>query len=253
MFLFENSMMTSERKQYQSYHTLSPREYMYFPKGTLEMGKPGQSSRLELFHLSLSIIVLTIGFSFALTKSSFLMMFLFQQQFDMIRFGYGVLFSFLGVLFAFVIHELSHKFMAQKHGLWSEYRMYPKGLLVSLLLSITSGFVLAAPGAVMFRGEPRPFEQARIAIAGPGANITLAAILYVIYQLFFSTNISLFSNAIAFIIVINAILGFFNILPFGPLDGVLIFEYNKPLWILLFISSLILIALILQLILTFLF
>jgi Zn-dependent protease len=245
--------MTSERKQYQSYHTLSPREYMYFPRGTIDMGKPGQSSRLELFHLSLSIIVLTIGFAFALTQSSLLMMYLFQVKFDIIRFGYGLLFSFLGVLFAFVIHELSHKFMAQKHGLWSEFRMYPKGLLISLLLSIISGFVLAAPGAVMFRGEPRPFEQARIAIAGPGANITLAAVLYVSYQLIFLANSSLFSDAIAFIIVINAILGFFNILPFGPLDGVLIFEYNKPLWILLFISSLILIILVLQLILTFLF
>jgi Zn-dependent protease len=245
--------MTSERKQYQSYHTLSPREYMYFPRGTLEMGKPGQSSRIELFHLSMSIIVLTIGFTFALTQSSLLMMYLFQKQFEIIRFGYGLLFSFLGVIFAFVIHELSHKFMAQKHGLWSEFRMYPKGLLISLLLSITSGFVLAAPGAVMFRGKPRPFEQARIAIAGPGANINLAAILYVIYQLFFSTNGTLISNAIAFIVVINSILGFFNILPFGPLDGVLIFEYNKPLWTLLFISGLILIILILQLIISLFF
>jgi Zn-dependent protease len=245
--------MKGQRKQYQSYHTLSPREYMYFPKGTLEMGKPGQFSRLELIHLTSAILLLTVCFSFALTQSSLLMMFLFQKGFSIQRLGIGLLLSLLGVLFAFVVHELSHKFMAQKHGLWSEFRMYSKGLLTSLVLSITTGFVLAAPGAVMFRGEPRPFEQARIAIAGPGANISLAAVLYILYQLFFSTSVSLLSTAIAFVFVINAILGFFNILPFGPLDGVLIYSYNKVLWIVLFVSSLILVILVIQIIPTLVF
>lgn len=240
--------MSGHRKQYQSYHRLSPREYMYFPRGTLDMGKPGQFSRLELVHLASAIFVLTIGFTFALTQSSVLMMFLFQQSFDLGRIGIGLLLSFFGVLFAFVVHELSHKFMAQKHGLWSEFRMYPKGLLTSLALSVTTGFVLAAPGAVMFRGEPRPFEQARIAIAGPSANIILAAILYVIYQFLFASNMSFLSIAIGFILLVNAVLGFFNILPFGPLDGVLIYEWNKKMWIVLFASSLILISVIIQLI-----
>ncbi len=238
--------MSGHRKQYQSYHRLSPREYMYFPRGTLDMGKPGQFSRLELVHLASAIFVLTIGFAFALTQSSVLMMFLFQQSFDLGRIGIGLLLSFFGVLFAFVVHELSHKFMAQKHGLWSEFRMYPKGLLTSLVLSVITGFVLAAPGAVMFRGEPRPFEQSRIAIAGPSANIILAAILYVIYELFFSSSVTLLSTAIGFIFVINAVLGFFNILPFGPLDGVLIYEWNKTMWAVLFVSSLILVSITIQ-------
>lgn len=240
--------MSMRRKQYQSYHRLSPREYMYFPKGTIEMGKPGQFSRLELTHLAYAIVVLTIGFSFALTQSSLLMMFLFQQGFDLAKLGFGLLLSLLGVLFAFIVHELTHKFMAQKYGLWSEFRMYPKGLLTSLVLSVTTGFVLAAPGAVMFRGEPRPFEQARIAIAGPSANIILAAILFVIYQLFFAGTSSSLSIAIGFVFVINAVLGFFNILPFGPLDGVLIYNWNKMMWLALFLSSLVLVSLIIRII-----
>ena len=240
--------MPDQRKQYQSYHTLSPREYMYFPKGTLKMGKPGQFSRMEIKHLLSAIIVLTIGFSFALSQSSLLMMFLFQLNFDVGRLSLGLLLSFLGVLFAFVVHEIAHKFMAQKYGLWSEFRMYPKGLLISLFLSIITGFVLAAPGAVMFRGKPRPFEQARIAIAGPSANIILAAFLIIVYQLFFVNQNSFISTAIGFVFVINAVLGFFNILPFCPLDGVLIYKSNKWLWAVLFISSLVLISVIFQII-----
>jgi Zn-dependent protease len=147
---------------------------------------------------------------------------------------------------AFVVHELSHKFMAQKHGLWSEFRMYPKGLVTSLFLSVTTGFVLAAPGAVMFRGEPRLFEQGKIATAGPSANIILSALFYAGYQLFLTGLTTIFSTAIMFIFVINAILGFFNVLPFGPLDGVLIYKWNKIIWATLFLSSLVLITIIIQ-------
>lgn len=238
--------MDSNRKQYQSYHTLSPREYMYFPRGTLPMGKPGQFSRLELVHLSCAILGLTIGFSFALTQSSLLMMFLFNKGFDIGRFGFGLGLSFLGVIFAFVVHELAHKFMAQKHGLWSEFRMYPIGVLTALVLSITTGFVLAAPGAVMFRGEPRPFEQGRIAVAGSSANIVLAALLFIIYQLFYAGSETILSMIIGFTFLINAVLGFFNILPFGPLDGVLIYKWDKRIWVILFLSSLLLISMIVQ-------
>ena len=210
------------------------------------MGKPGQFSRMEMIHLLSAIIVLTIGFSFALSQSSALMMVIFQKGFDINRFTYGLMLSFLGVLFAFVVHEIAHKFMAQKYGLWSEFRMYPKGLLISLFLSIITGFVLAAPGAVMFRGKPRPFEQARIAIAGPSANIMLAALLFVVYQLFLIGQNTFLSTAIGFVFFINAVLGFFNILPFGPLDGVLIYNWSKSLWTVLFVSSLVLISLIAQ-------
>jgi len=240
--------MSQRKNQYQSYHTLSPREYMYFPRGTIQMGKPGQFSRLELKHLLTAIFVLTIAFSFALTQSSVFMLFFFNRGFDISRLSFGLVLSFLGVLFAFIIHELAHKFMAQKYGLWSEFRMYTKGLLTSLFLSIFTGFVLAAPGAVMFRGEPRDFEQARIAVAGPSANITLAGILFIIYTVFFMQSSSTISVAIGFIFVINAILGFFNILPLGPLDGVIIYKWNKSLWFALFISSCVLISLIFRII-----
>ena len=61
--------MDEINKKYRSYHDIPPREYMYFPKGTIELGNPGEFSRLEITHLIISIIVLTIAFSF-LRKST---------------------------------------------------------------------------------------------------------------------------------------------------------------------------------------
>ena len=38
--------MVEEKKHYKSFHDIPPRDYMYFPKGTIDLGKPGEFSRI---------------------------------------------------------------------------------------------------------------------------------------------------------------------------------------------------------------
>ena len=52
---------------------------------------------------------------------------------------------------AFVLHELSHKYVAQRYNLWAEYQRWDQGLLFAFFLSLTGLFLFAAPGAVMIR------------------------------------------------------------------------------------------------------
>ena len=52
-----------EKKIYTSFHDIPPREYMYFPKGTIEVSKPGSFSRTEINHLFISMFVLTFAFA----------------------------------------------------------------------------------------------------------------------------------------------------------------------------------------------
>ena len=230
--------MQERRKIYTSFHDLSPSEYMYFPKGTLEGGSPGRFSRTEIKHLLISMGVLTLAFSFAFSGTS---IFLGFSNIETLPFAIPI--AFLGILTAFFVHELSHKFMAQKYGLWSEFRMYPRGLLMSLLFAVFTGFVFAAPGAVMFRGETGTYETGRIAAAGPSANIVIAAITYPLYRfVFFET--SFIGKILGFICLINALLATFNLLPFGPLDGTKVIRWNGIVWAVLFIFSIIMMILI---------
>lgn len=219
--------MAEKRKIYTSFHDIPPREYMYFPKGTLEMGKPGRFSRIEVVHLLIAMGVLTLAFSFALTRNNLFFGFNLEELLAFIPV------SFLGIVTAFFVHEISHKFMAQKYGLWSEFRMYPMGLLLALLLAVFTGFVFAAPGAVMFQGKTRTFETGRIAVAGPLANIVIAMVTFPLY-LFVFYETSTLSQIVGFICLINAFLATFNLLPFGPLDGIKVIRWNATVWIILF-------------------
>jgi len=228
--------MAEEKKIYTSFHDIPPREYMYFPKGTIEIGKPGKFSKIEVQHIFISMGLLTIAFTFSLTRNSLITLFS-----NLSIFPVGLLMSFLGIITAFFFHELSHKLVAQKYGLWAEYRMYPMGLFLALILAITTGFVFAAPGAVMFRGGSREFETGKIAVSGPLANLVISAIaLFLFFYIFFES--SMIKNIVGFICVINAIMATFNLLPFGPLDGVKIVRWNATVWAVLLIISIFVMA-----------
>ena len=227
--------MVQERKIYTSFHDIPPREYMYFPKGTLEMGKPGKFSRIETTHLLISMAVLTVVFALIITQNNLFWGFI-NGGLNLNILPYGLLLSFLGIMTAFFFHEMSHKFMAQKYGLWAEYRMFSQGLRLALLLGIFTPIVFAAPGAVMFRGESRTFETGQIAVVGPLANIIIAMITLPIY-LFVLFEESMIAEIVAFICLINAFLATFNLLPFGPLDGVKVIRWNATVWIILLIIA----------------
>jgi len=232
--------MDQEKKVYTSFHDIPPREYMYFPKGTIEVGKPGKFSRIEVYHLFISMFALTIAFSFALTGNNLITG--LQTGFKIGILPYGIARSFLGIVIAFFFHEISHKFIAQKYGLWAEYRMFPRGLSLALLLGVLTPFVIAAPGAVMFRGEPRNFETGKIALAGPLANTIIAFATFPLYFFFIETQIG---EIVGFICLINAFLAMFNLLPFGPLDGVKVIRWNATVWIIMLIVSIAMVMLIL--------
>lgn len=228
--------MQERRKIHTSFHDLSPREFMYFPKGSLEVGNPGKFSRIEVTHLFISLSVLTIVFSLLITGNNVISGVI--NGFKLNILPYGIALSFLGILTAFFVHELSHKFMAQRYGLWSEYRMFPKGLRLALIFGIFTPLVIAAPGTIMFRGEPRNFEIGHIAVAGPLANIIIAGITYFLYRfIFFELNIV--GVFIGFISLVNALLATFNLIPYGPLDGFKVIRWNGIIWSILFSISII--------------
>ena len=80
---------------------------------------------------------------------------------------------FAAVMTGFLLHELAHKWMAQKYGCWAEYRGNRNGLLLALLMG-AFGFLIAAPGAVMVAGHVTPRQHGHIAAVGPLTNIALA-------------------------------------------------------------------------------
>ncbi len=135
--------------------------------------------------------------------------------------------SALTVGVAFVFHELMHKFMAQKYGLWAEFRASYPMLFLAILISFF-GFIIAAPGAVMIRGSLNKEKNGRISLGGPLTNIILALIFLLL--MFFINTQGILALFFRYGIIINALLALFNILPIPGFDGRKVYEWNKAVY-----------------------
>jgi len=206
-----------ERKIYYSFHDIPFDEYSYgYVKPKISF------SKTELIHLFISIVILTIAFASAFSYPVYVRWRYFLYK--------AIPMAFLAIITAFVFHELAHKFTGQKYGYWSEYRMFPQGLLFALLLGLTTPFVFAAPGAVTIFGMPTREEGGKIAMAGPLTNIIVSIVFYIL-------SLFCFQNIFRFVAWVNIFLAAFNLIPLGPLDGKKVFYWDIKIWATLLIIS----------------
>lgn len=187
-------------------------------------------SKQEKIDLSISIAVLTLIFTFIFTRNNFSVdMFLLFLPISLIAVGLG-----------FILHELGHKFVAQKYGFFAEFRRSDRGLILAIITALI-GYVFFAPGAVMIAtptGYISEEQNGKISIAGPLVNIVLAliflGIMISIQPLITSSNVNVmvylyFLSQVGF--SVNSFLALFNLLPIPPLDGSKIFSWNIVIWI----------------------
>lgn len=188
--------------------------------------KPKRFSKIEIRDILVSVLVLSIAFLIMFRNNEFVTGFFKHYLGDLWFLGMLVMMSAIVVL-SFLLHELGHKFTAQNMGLWSEYRMFPVGLIVTLVFSAI-GFLFAAPGVVYISGFVTQEQDGKISLAGPAVNIVLSIIgligcialngipIVVVFYLLFS---------------LNAALALFNLLPIGILDGSKIMRWNNSVWL----------------------
>ncbi|MBI4151751.1 metalloprotease [Candidatus Woesearchaeota archaeon] len=145
-----------------------------------------------------------------------------------IAFGKLFIIALLTAGLGFLLHELAHKFVAQRYGCIAEFRSYDQMIYFAVGLALAIGFIFAAPGAVMISGMITRRENGIISAAGPLTNYVLGMIFLGLTTIT-STNILLLALTVGF--KINMWLGLFNMIPFGNFDGVKIFYWNIPVWI----------------------
>ena len=143
--------------------------------------------------------------------------------------------GFLSLMYlvAFLAHEFSHRQVAVHFKLQTKFRLFTMGVVLTVVC-IFLPIKFALPGAVVVIGlENISRETGLIKLAGPLSNLIMGGILFILGLLPFFSEIwqYLLLTAANF----NFMLGAFNMLPFGILDGDNIRKWNPKIWLLFFI------------------
>jgi Zn-dependent protease len=135
---------------------------------------------------------------------------------------------------AFILHELGHKYAAIHYGKYARFTLIRRYAMWTLFFGFV-GFGIAGPGATVILGRSSKEENGKFAAAGPAINFILAMIIIgislITEDVYFSSLGHSLDEILALGILINAILGLFNLLPFLMLDGKKILNWNQLVWV----------------------
>jgi len=167
-------------------------------------------SQIEIEHLLKAWLAISLAFAIILSGGE-----IFSSVFTGM-----LLVSGFTVGLGFLLHELAHKYVAQKYHCFAEFRSFNFMLILAVAMSFL-GFVFAAPGAVMINGYVNKERNGKISVAGPVMNVILG-ILFL--GLILSGFVNIFTQ---YGLLINGWLAAFNMIPFLNFDGKKILNWNK--------------------------
>lgn len=146
-----------------------------------------------------------------------------------------VILSLVILIFSVVVHEVSHGVIAEKLGDPTARHagrltlnpiphidLFGSILLPALLIAVNSPIVFGAakPVPVNYANLRRPKrDMALVSLAGPGSNFLLAAICSLPLRFGLFAAGSLGQDFLFQVVLINIVLGTFNLIPIPPLDG----------------------------------
>ena len=176
-------------------------------------------SKKEIVDLAKAWVIISIAFAILSAGFSFNLKFLIS---------FFIAASTVGI--GFLLHELAHKFLAQKYGCIAEFRSFDLMLFLALIMSFF-GFILAAPGGVFIQGYVGIVRNGKISAIGILTNLILSTLFLI---LFIFTPLKTLAYYGFFI---NAWLALFNLIPIGNFDGVKVLRWNKKVYALMAIFA----------------
>lgn len=179
-------------------------------------------SLTEVLHLTVSVVILTVAFALVMGARKDFAVVDFKALLTLLPYAAAI------VVPAFIFHELAHKFVAQHKEMWAEFRANFFGLFGGLALTQLLGFLFAVPGAVNIVGHADKRDAGVISIVGPLVNLVLG---YAAILLDAGVKVKMpgvpFGSFWELVVLLNAILAGFNMLPLGPLDGRKVWRWSK--------------------------
>ena len=208
-------------------------EFYFIAFGTFFLRRTREENRLRETHETWHIIIAWLGVSLGW----WIPVLLTGRPFMLLPFYSAV------VAISILAHELSQKLAAKRFGLETTFRVWESGLLFSILLGTVGSFFPAYGSTYVskldWRYEHKKKENGVLYAAGPVASLILAYSFRLLTV--FMGNVLLTATAKAGF-TMNFLMVLFNLIPVQAAGGIVwdgkkILTWNKMVWLLLTLST----------------
>ncbi|MCX8193266.1 MAG: hypothetical protein N3G77_05600 [Nitrososphaeria archaeon] len=147
-----------------------------------------------------------------------------------------------GFILSYLLHELAHRIVARRNNVKAYFKLDPIGSLLTLVSAIPMlPIKFISPGAVVLSTPTSLRVIGSVAFWGPATNLILSISLYILSLLSKTLLLpTIYSTILIILAKFNAFIAFFNLIPFGPLDGLKIIKWSITRWVVIFTLSLLL-------------
>lgn len=162
--------------------------------------------------------------------------YLVSKQMELLSLDNLVLYCIMGG-FVLVLHDLTHRYYANKYKAVVEYRFWGLGMVIMFVTALLFGLVFAVPARTIINDVKKLGirEQAIIYLSGPlmSAFLAIGFIILVPAGGFLATICLLGVS-------MNLLTAVYSLIPVDPLDGLKVYVWKKPAWAVAFVPLLVL-------------
>lgn len=133
--------------------------------------------------------------------------------------------------FVVTAHDVGHRIVAYILKMEAEFQFWGLGALTMLLTSWLFSMVFAQPSRVLIEKDEHPADDiASVMLAGPAVSLFLS-LAFLLLAAFGGNAAEIGTLGFS----MNMITIVYSLMPFNPMDGKSIYEWNKKYWAILFI------------------
>jgi len=180
------------------------------------------------------ISIIVVAFIFAFNDG--------RESFEPVLWFFNYILTVLIVAISILAFDFVMKVAALQQGFRAEYRMWPQGLAIGVIIALLTGgkFYVILPGGLFlhhvmilrigkWRYGLNTVAQGTVAAAGPAANLVLATI-----ALMFSAQLNIFPEFFAYVASINFWFMIYQLFPLPRINGIHIFFMSRLAYVFIF-------------------
>ena len=133
---------------------------------------------------------------------------------------------------AVILHDLIHRYMAWRHGVITEYKFWFLGTGIMFLTALAFGVVYSSPSRLAINDTKDMTVKQQAKVYGSGPLMSLAVFVIFLALIPFGGYVATIGTLGA---SMNLLTAAYAMMPFEPMDGRKVYNWNRSVWAVLFV------------------